>query len=228
MIYIIFWYIPIFFFLQYLKNVIVYYFYFIFLYYIAIYYHSQKLSLLDYSYLFESTNISIKRYWFKQLSLVSKFVCMLTGLRFVRKCIRGLKCRSVEAVHSPAHHACKPQGSALLSREREKHQPLTTALPSPSQIADSPCPSLISVFRAHSLILSVFFYYYHSLCHSLFVFLYRFLTFCHCLTYSHIQWYISLSFLELTCALLCFTLCFLLSLLFCLVFSSLPFMNFTL
>lgn len=88
---------------------------------------------------------------------MSKFVCMLTGLRFVHKCIRGLKCRSVEAVHSPAHHACKPQGSALLSREREKHQPLTTALPSPSQIADSPCPSLISVFRAHSLILSVFF-----------------------------------------------------------------------
>lgn len=64
-------------------------------------------------------------------------MCVLAGLRFVRECIRGLKCRSVEAVHSPAHHACKPQGSALLSREREKHQPLTTALSSPSQIADT-------------------------------------------------------------------------------------------
>lgn len=122
-------------------------------------------------FLFLSANISIKDVGSNSLAPVSKFVCMLTGLRFVRKCIRGLKCRSFEAVHSPAHHACKPQGSALLSREREKHQPLTTALPSPSQIADSPCPSLISVFRAHSLIL--FYLYYHSLCHSLFIFLYH-------------------------------------------------------
>lgn len=143
-------------------------------------------------FLFLSANISIKDVGSNSLAPVSKFVCMLTGLRFVRKCIRGLKCRSFEAVHSPAHHACKPQGSALLSREREKHQPLTTALPSPSQIADSPCPSLISVFRAHSLILSVFFTFIIIL--FVIPFSSFFITLSHFLSLSHIQiqWYIFL------------------------------------
>ncbi len=133
------------------------------------------------------TNISIKMLVF--IALLSKLVCVcvLTGRRFVRECIRGLKCRSVEAVHSPAHHACKPQGSALLSREREKLQPLTAALPSLSQIADSPCPSLISVFRALSLSFLLLLSFFIIPADSFFIALSRFLTFCHCLTYSHIQ-----------------------------------------
>ncbi len=153
---------------------------------------------------------------------------MLTGLRFVRECIRGLKCRSVEAVHSPAHHACKPQGSALLSREREKHQPLTATLPSPSQIADSPCPSLISVFRALSLILCLFAVII-ILCHSLCVFLYcsftLSVTVSHTHTYSDAfsfpfsSWLVLFSF-SLFIGFLC--------LLFCLVFSFLPLLDFTL
>lgn len=107
----------------------------------------------------------------------------------MRECIRGLKCRSVEAVHSPAHHACKPQGSALLSREREKHQPLTTALPSLSQIADSLRPSLISVCRALSLILCLFCCYYHSLSFPFRLSLSLFHTFSLSVTVSHTHTY---------------------------------------
>lgn len=162
-----------------------------------------------------------------EIALLSKFmcVCVLTGRRFVRECIRGLKCRSVEAVHSPAHHACKPQGSALLSREREKLQPLTAALPSLSQIADSPCPSLISVFRALSLILCLFCCYHHSLSFPLT--LSRFLTFCH----SHILTHTVMHFPFLSRADLCsshFHFLLVFFLLFCLVFSFLPLLDFTL
>ncbi len=133
------------------------------------------------------TNISIKMLVY--IALLSKLmcVCVLTGRRFVRECIRGLKCRSVEAVHSPAHHACKPQGSALLSREREKLQPLTAALPSLSQITDSPCPSLISVFRALSL--SLFCCYYHSLSFPLTLSLLPFHAFSLSVTVSHTHTY---------------------------------------
>ncbi len=146
-------------------------------------------------------------------------VCVLTGRRFVRECIRGLKCRSVEAVHSPAHHACKPQGSTLLSREREKLQPLTAALPSLSQIADSPCPSLISVFRALS---SVFFAVIIILYHSRWLFLYCCFTLSHFLSLSHILTHTVMHFPFLSRADLCsFSLLwFFLFILPCFLFSA--------
>ncbi len=153
-------------------------------------------------------------------------VCVLTGRRFVRECIRGLKCRSVEAVHSPAHHACKPQGSALLSREREKLQPLTAALPSLSQIADSPCPSLISVFRALSL--SLFCCYYHSLSFPLTFSLLLFHAFSRSVTVSHTHTYSDAFSFPFSSWLVHFHFLLVFFLLFCLVFSFLPLLDFTL
>ncbi len=141
-------------------------------------------------------------------------VCVLTGRRFVRECIRGLKCRSVEAVHSPAHHACKPQGSALLSREREKLQPLTAALPSLSQIADSPCPSLISVFRALSLSFLLLLSFFIIPADSFFIAF----TLSHFLSLSHILTHTVMHFPFLSRADLCSF-----SFLFCLVFVFCPF-----
>lgn len=70
---------------------------------------------------------------FKFLNMHVWFV--FPGFRVFSELVCGFEWRRVTAVHPPTHHTRKPQGSAVLSRERERKHPLPAALPGSAQIA---------------------------------------------------------------------------------------------